>query len=151
MAASRKKIKRLVNLRTSRKGIRQVLGDLEADIMEKCWQESPCSVRDVHQKLAKGRSIAYTTVMTVMSRLAEKGLLERQQQGRAYMYVPTCSRDQFCSETIGTVMQGLLGGFGEPVLSQFVDTVSARDAAQLDELIKLIEDKKREQTSEVER
>lgn len=149
MAPSRKKKTRLVNLRTSRKGIRQVLGDLEADIMELCWLDSPCSVREVHEKLAESRQIAYTTVMTVMSRLAEKGLLERQQEGRAYMYIPTCSREQFCSETIGTVVQGLLGGFGEPVLSQFVDTVGAQDTAKLDELIKLIEEKKQEQSGEV--
>lgn len=119
--------------------------------MEICWEESPCSVRDVHEILAKDRSIAYTTVMTVMSRLAEKGLLERQQEGRAFMYVPTCTREQFCTETVGTVMKGLLGGFGEPVLSQFVDTVGAEDTAKLDELMKLIEEKKRQQEGRVGR
>lgn len=139
MAAKRKKL----NVRTARKGIRQVLGDLEADIMEVCWCTSPISVRDVHQQLAKKREIAYTTVMTVMTRLSEKGLLVRVQQGRAFLYSPTQNRDEFCSEAIQTVMQGLLGGFGEPVLSQFVDTVGAQDTAQLDELVRLIEEKKR--------
>lgn len=143
MNAQRKKILRHLNLRTSGKGIRQMLGDLEADIMELVWKENPASVRDVHELLAQKRSIAYTTVMTVMSRLAEKGLLERQQHGRAYLYAPTCSRDEFCSDTISTVMQGLLGGFGEPVLSNFVDAVGAQDAAKLDQLIQLIEEKKR--------
>ncbi len=139
----RKKTLRL-NLRTSGKGIRQVLGDLEADIMDLCWKDSPCSVRDVHLKLAKERDIAYTTVMTVMSRLAKKGLLEREQEGRAYLYSPTCSREEFCSDTISTVMEGLLGGFGEPVLSQFVDTIGEEDSAKLDELMRLIEAKKEE-------
>ncbi len=144
MAAKRKKTSRLVNLRTSRKGIHQVLGDLEADIMELMWRKSPASVREVHESLAEDRSIAYTTVMTVMSRLAEKGLLNREQHGRAYLYVPAQSREEFCSETIDTVMQGLLGGFGEPVLSHFVDTVGSEDTQKLDELMRLIEEKKAE-------
>lgn len=144
MAAKRKKPTRLVNLRTSRKGIRQVLGDLEADIMELLWKQSPASVRDIHENLASERTIAYTTVMTVMGRLAEKGLLKREQHGRAYLYVPCQNREQFCSEAISTVMEGLLGGFGEPVLSHFVDTVNSDDTAKLDELIRLIEKKKEE-------
>lgn len=144
MASTRRKKPRQLNLRTSGKGIRQVLGDLEADIMELCWQENPCSVRGIHEQLAVNRKLAYTTVMTVMSRLAEKGLLLRQHHGRAYLYTPACSRDEFCSDTISTVMQGLVGGFGEPVLSHFVDTIDAQDTAQLDELLRLIEAKKGE-------
>ncbi|MBI5870441.1 MAG: BlaI/MecI/CopY family transcriptional regulator [Actinobacteria bacterium] len=144
MAAKRKKSARLVNLRTSRKGIKQVLGDLEADIMELLWKKSPASVREIHENLASERTIAYTTVMTVMGRLAEKGLLIREQHGRAYLYVPTQTREEFCSEAISTVMEGLLGGFGEPVLSHFVDTVDSDDTAKLDELIRLIEKKKEE-------
>ncbi len=139
-----KKVKNFVSLRTSRKGIRQVLGDLEADIMELLWKKSPASVREIHGKLARKRPIAYTTVMTVMSRLAEKGMLEREPQGRAYLYSPTQSRQEFCSDAISTVMTGLLGSFGEPVLSHFVDTVGAEDREKLDELIRLIEAKKQE-------
>ncbi|MDO8737187.1 MAG: BlaI/MecI/CopY family transcriptional regulator [Thermoleophilia bacterium] len=144
MVAKRKNRVRRVNLRTSRKGIRQVLGDLEADIMELIWKDSPASVREIHENLAQERTIAYTTVMTVMGRLAEKGMLSREQHGRAYLYVPTQNREQFCSEAISTVMEGLLGGFGEPVLSHFVDTVDSEDSAKLDELIRLIEKKKEE-------
>ncbi|MHB9053211.1 MAG: BlaI/MecI/CopY family transcriptional regulator [Thermoleophilia bacterium] len=144
MAIRKKKTSRLVNLKPSKKGVRQVLGDLETDIMEILWRKNQASVREVHETLAKERNIAYTTVMTVMSRLAEKGLLRREQQGRAYLYAPTQTRDEFCSETISTVVQGLIGGFGEPVLSQFVDSVSAQDADQLDELVRLIEAKKKE-------
>ena len=145
MAGKRKKTARLVNLRTSKKGIRQVLGDLEADIMELMWSDGPACVRDVHESLAGERAIAYTTVMTVMSRLAEKGMLKREQSGRAYLYSPTQTREEFCSETVSTVVQGLLGGFGEPVLSQFVDTIGSSDAQNLDELMRLIEERKKEE------
>lgn len=131
-----------MKFRTSASGVKHVLGDLEADIMELCWREHPCSVKDVHGTLSREREIAYTTVMTVMSRLAEKGLLDRRQEGRAYLYEPTQSRDEFCSETISNVMTGLIGGFGEPVLSHFVDTIDSIDPEKLDELMRLIEDKR---------
>lgn len=149
MAAKRQKKSRLINLRTSRKGIRQVLGDLETDIMEILWRESPASVRQVHEALARERAIAYTTVMTVMSRLTEKGLLKREQHGRAYLYVPTQTREEFCSDTISAVVQSLIGGFGEPVISQFVDTIGSGNAEKLDELIRLIEKKKKEAAKSV--
>lgn len=144
MASFGKKKLFLFSLRTSKKGIRQVLGDLEADIMEQMWLRSPASVREVHDSLAENRTIAYTTVMTVMGRLAQKGVLKRQQRGRAFLYQPTCSREEFCSNAVNTVVEGLLGGFGEPVLSQFVDSVSNHDAATLDQLVRLIEEKKKQ-------
>ena len=71
-----------VSLKGYNPGLRQVLGDLEAEIMECVGQMGSASVRDVHEVLLGRRHIAYTTVMTVMSRLAEKGLLARRQDGR---------------------------------------------------------------------
>src|SRR5690349_7256712 len=57
-----------------KKGLRKILGDLEADVMEAIWALGQATVHDVHQRLADAnRELAYTTVMTVMSRLAEKG------------------------------------------------------------------------------
>lgn len=120
-------------------GVRRLLGELEAEVMEVLWRQSPASVRDVHQQLAARRDIAYTTVMTVMSRLAEKGLLEREQRGRAYLYTPTRSRDRFGAEAVLQVMKDFWGGYREPALSGFVDAISDEDAARLDELARLIE------------
>lgn len=111
--------------------------------MELLWRRSPASVREVQKQLEARRPIAYTTVMTVMSRLAEKGLLEREQRGRAYLYKPTRSRDRFGAEAVLDVMKEFWGGYREPALSHFVDAISDEDAARLDELIRLIEDRKK--------
>src|SRR5680860_1755722 len=62
------------HLNTGNEGLGQVLGDLEAEIMECMWDLGSASVRRVHECLQEDRNIAYTTVMTVMTRLAEKGL-----------------------------------------------------------------------------
>jgi len=131
-----------VRLKTSGKGIGQTMGPLETEIMELLWKKSPSSVRDIYERLLDDRRIAYTTVMTVLNRLFEKGLLERSQEGRAYLYSPVQTREEYCSETIRTVVQGLLSGFGEPVLHHFVDTVNEHDDAELDELVRIIEEKK---------
>jgi hypothetical protein len=79
-----------------KKGLRKILGDLEADVMEAIWARGEATVHDVHERLAGAdRELAYTTVMTVMSRLAEKGLLERRKDGAAYLYMPAASKEEF--------------------------------------------------------
>lgn len=136
-----------VNLNTGNQGLRQVLGELEAEIMECMWELGSASVRDVHVCLAEKREIAYTTVMTVMSRLAEKGMLERRQEGRAYLYAPVETRDAFCTNVVRRVMDGLFGGAGRPVLAHFVENLTEADSAELDGLARLIEAKRQERAS----
>ena len=72
-----------IRFRPDQEGLRAALFDLEADIMEvvwsKGWQEF--AVADVQHELERERDIAYTTVMTTVSRLHEKGLLDREREG----------------------------------------------------------------------
>ncbi|MFF2407598.1 BlaI/MecI/CopY family transcriptional regulator [Streptomyces sp. NPDC058092] len=68
------------------------LGALEREVMRVCWDERhPVTVRRVLSRLNLDRAqpLAYTTAMTVMARLAEKGVLSRARQGRGYVYAPT--------------------------------------------------------------
>jgi predicted transcriptional regulator len=145
MADSEVNKKRSVRLNFEGSGVGQTLGPLETEIMEILWKSSPVSVRDVYERLRQERPIAYTTVMTVLNRLCEKELLEREQSGRAYIYSPVMNRDEYCSDTLHRVMKRLLNGFGDPVLSHFVDAVEDQDADQLDKLIKIIEEKKKQE------
>ena len=136
-----------VSLNSGQSGLRQVLGDLEADIMECMWNLGAATVRDVHECLVPRRDIAYTTVMTVMTRLADKGLLQRKQEGRAYVYSPVESRDAFCAGVVKSVVRGLFGGMGAPVLAHFVEGLSDDDQAELDALAAIIEQKRKERGS----
>jgi predicted transcriptional regulator len=125
-----------------KKGLRKILGDLETDVMEAIWARGRATVHDVHERLAAAdREVAYTTVMTVMSRLAEKGLLEKQKDGAAYVYTPAASKEEFTSRTVGTVLSELLEDFTAPAMSQFVDLVG--DEAAVEALAKAIEEKRR--------
>lgn len=136
---------RAVGTPRERSGLRQVLGELEEEVMECIWERGPVSVREVHQCLLEKRDIAYTTVMTVMSRLAEKGLLVRHPEGRAFIYSACAPRDEFCAGVVRKFMDGMLVGASKPVLAHFIESLTADDAAQLDMLAEIIEEKRREQ------
>ena len=80
-----------------------VMGELEQAVMDILWNRpEPLSVRDVHELLAADRDLAYTTVMTVLDRLAKKGLVVRNLDGRAWLYRPANSRaGQIAAEMLG--------------------------------------------------
>jgi predicted transcriptional regulator len=119
------------------------LGDLQAEVMAFVWAREEVSVRDVHESLSRKRGLAYTTVMTVMSRLAEQKLLRRRRVGASYVYRAAVSREQFAGRAIVSALSKLSGGIGTPVLMQFVDAVEDQSPEQLDELARIIQEKRR--------
>jgi predicted transcriptional regulator len=119
------------------------LGVLERDVMDIAWARDEFNVRDACERLAS--PVAYTTVMTTMDRLFKKGLLSRRKIGRAFLYRATASRHELESVVAGELVQSLLQDRSEPlpILSSLVDAVSDRDRALLDELERLIREKRR--------
>ena len=97
---------------------RGLLGPLEGEVMEALWATSePLSVRAVLDHLNEDRRppLAYTTVMTVMSRLAEKNVLRRVKHGRGYMYEP------MVTDEAGIAVQSVLRDFGDQAVAHFVE------------------------------
>ncbi len=124
------------------------LGPLEREVMDFVWrhfeQKGEASVRDVF--LAFGERLAYTTLMTTLDRLYKKGLLERRKARRAFHYSPRLTPQEFTRSIARTVIDSLIGNGEngvEPVLACIVDAVSDRDRELLDELDRLIEEKRR--------
>jgi predicted transcriptional regulator len=89
-------------------GLEKLLGPLEVRIMHIIWQGERTTVKRVHQQLASQHNIAYTTVMTTMSRLAEKGILNRHREGLAYVYTPAITEDRFVAQAVEQVMASLM-------------------------------------------
>ena len=121
------------------------LGKLERAVLDQAWQRREVSVRDIY--LAFEERIAYTTLMTTLDRLYKKRLLDRRKDGRAFFYSPAVSREEFDHGIREDVIDGLLGHGAEgvrPVLACIVETVSEHDRKLLDELERLIKEKKRE-------
>lgn len=80
-------------------------GELEARIMELMWAaDGSRTVRDVHTELAAERTIAYTTVMTVMDKLHRKGWLDRESVGRAYAYLPRQSKEHYTADLMNEAL-----------------------------------------------
>ncbi|HEY3375394.1 MAG TPA: BlaI/MecI/CopY family transcriptional regulator [Candidatus Aquicultor sp.] len=134
---------RVGNLRLGESGVRKALGDLEADIMELVWQRDIASVREIHGLLEQNRDIAYTTVMTVMSRLADKGILKKERDGKQYLYAAAISKAEFSQTMFDLVMKGFHIDLGARALAFFVDSLT-EDESTLDELERLIQEKRKQ-------
>ena len=86
------------------------LGDLEREVMTQLWDSAePLTVRQVHERLSRDRDLAYTTVMTVLDRLAKKGVVTQQRADRAYRYAPAQTR----AEMTAAVMLDALNDTGD--------------------------------------
>jgi predicted transcriptional regulator len=121
------------------------LGKLERQVLEETWRRGETSVRDVFIAFAEG--VAYTTLMTTLDRLYKKRLLSRRKDGRAFFYSPLVTRAELEQGIREDVIEGLLGRGAEgvePVLACIVEAVSDRDRELLDELDRLIKEKRRE-------
>jgi predicted transcriptional regulator len=112
------------------------LGDLEREVMAHLWDaDGPLTVRQVHETLlsgSAGRSLAYTTVMTVLDRLAKKGVVRQERADRAYRYAPVQTRE----EMTAALMLDALGATPEgpardAALVHFVGRVGPEGAAAL--------------------
>ncbi|QWF81225.1 BlaI/MecI/CopY family transcriptional regulator [Amycolatopsis sp. CA-230715] len=105
------------------------LGELERAVMDALWDRGePATVRVVHADLAE-RDLAYTTVMTVLTRLADKGLVRRERDGRAWRYVPAAKREDYIAELMLEAL-ALTGDRG-PALVRFANSVSTDEAEAL--------------------
>ena len=101
-------------------------------------------MRDIY--LAFAERVAYTTLMTTLDRLYKKQILMRRKDGRAFLYQAAFSREQFEHGIREDVIDGLFNDENviQPLLACIVDTVSERDREMLDELDRLVKEKKRE-------
>jgi predicted transcriptional regulator len=115
---------------------KKVLGPLEGDIMEVIWEQGPTTVSAVHKALRDTKDIAYTTVMTTMSRLAKKHLLTQDRSATTYVYTPALGRVEFQRYVITGVVSALLDDYGDEVIDLFVDTVKDRGTASMERLKK---------------
>lgn len=109
--------------------------------MEVLWRGSDLPVRDVQSRLA--RRVAYTTVMTTLDRLFKKGFVNRRREGRAFLYTAALAEHEIeTTLTTGLVADLLGGSAAAPLLSNLVDVVGNRDDRLLDELERLVKNKK---------
>ena len=78
--------------------------------MNVLWSRDQATVREVHDSLSDARELAYTTIMTVMTRLHSRGLLEREKDGRAFVYKASSSQREVARSFVRRVVDRLMGG-----------------------------------------
>ncbi len=119
----------------------KVLGELETQIMEIVWKaEKSVSVSDVVKVLSKKRIIAYTTAMTIMGRLTEKGLLKRKSVGKAYTYLPTYSKDTFLSRISRQFIKNFVASFGDTAIAHFAEELDKVPTTKKKKLLSMLRD-----------
>lgn len=122
-----------------------MLGPLETLVMGVLWDRGPSTVARVHAALKGRRDVAYTTVLTILSRLKEKGLVQRTQVDSSHLYEPTMTREEFAGSVVEGVVDSLLEAFSQPALAYFVRRLSEKDESLLKEMERLLEERAKQE------
>lgn len=114
------------------------LGEAELAVMRVLWDEGQLTVRDVMNRLhERGRPVAYTTVLTFLSRLEQKGVVASDKRDTAYVYRAKISRESVSASRIKVLVNQLYDGAAAPMLLQLIENekFSSEEIAQLRKLI----------------
>jgi predicted transcriptional regulator len=119
------------------------LGELEREVMDRLWSEpEPQTVRQVHEALAAHRDLAYTTIMTVLQRLAKKNLVVQHRDDRAHRYAPTHGRDELVAGLmVDALDQAADSGSRQAALVHFVERVGVDEAQAMRRALAELESK----------
>ncbi|MEA2505712.1 MAG: hypothetical protein QOH48_330 [Actinomycetota bacterium] len=125
-----------------KQALADLLGPLESEVMDIVWDQGDVTVRDVHEALQAEHPIAYTTVMTTLGRLADKGLVQRDDDQPAHRYSVLVTRDQYARSTVKSVVDWLVSHFPDPAVAYFVDRVEEEDEQVIMRLRKAIDQRR---------
>lgn len=113
----------------------------EAEIMRVVWDRSePVTVREVYEAIRKNRPVAYTTVMSVMNKLARKEVLVQDTSAAAYRYTAAVSDIEVASDVLDAVVEKILAGAVEPLISRLLGSKNHLTEEQLKRLEELLQD-----------
>lgn len=115
----------------------EALGQLQQEVMDEVWDLGQATVAEVHNRIAKRRKIAYTTVLTTMRNLEKRGMLTHRQRGKAFLYRPTMEREQYAAGTVKEFVGRVFGGKPEELLCHLLgaDKIDRDDLARLREMV----------------
>jgi predicted transcriptional regulator len=118
------------------------LGETEMEVLRHVWALRRCTVREVHAAINADRSLAYTTVMTVMKNLAKKGYLRHDKDGTAYVYRPAQPAAEVQRSLLAGFVEKVFGGSPTAFVSALADpeTLTDADRARLEALVASLPD-----------
>jgi predicted transcriptional regulator len=115
------------------------LHELEAEVMEDIWRLGEVNVRAVMDALnaRSEKERKYTTIMTIMSRLDTKGLLNRRREGKTDFYSPSMSREEYLEARAQAEVGALVDEFGDVALVHFAKQMATLDPKRREQLRRL--------------
>lgn len=128
---------RIRKFKMNESGLNRFFGPLEAKIMDILWNDVEMTIKDVQQTLDQEKLTNFNTVMTVMNRLVDKGILQKRTEGRSSLYKPVLSRDDFLNTQSKEMTNELIDEFGNVVVSHMLDALEDVD----DDLVAMLEKK----------
>lgn len=131
------------SFKLAEEGLTHIFGELEAKLMEAVWALEQASVQDVIDYL--GGTLNYKTTMTVLNRMTAKGVLERHRRSRAFIYTATSSKEDLLAGVFDRMVRGMFDDdFRKIALAQLVETAESIDPELLDDISRLIEQRKQD-------
>jgi predicted transcriptional regulator len=110
-------------------------GDLETVVMDRLWDRGgTTTVRELFEELRADREIAYTTVMSTMDNLHRKSWLSRERRGKAYLYWPNMTREEYSARLMRDALDA--GGRSDLVLAHFLDQITDAESAALRKVLR---------------
>ncbi|MGH9446700.1 MAG: BlaI/MecI/CopY family transcriptional regulator [Terriglobia bacterium] len=119
------------------------LTDQELEIMKIVWERNSATVRHVYETLLARRKIAYTTVMTMMGILEDKGYLKKTAADRAYVYQPARPKSQVITAMVQDFVNRVFDGAAEPLLVHLVreERLSPKEIEKITKIARAIQEK----------
>lgn len=137
-------------MRLDADGLAKVLGDLEARIMRAAWDLGcPSPARQVHERVAEQHDVQLLTVVTVLNKLVDKGMLRRDKKHDVFHYATRLSEDEFLTCVSRRMVEGVLSFSPGGISASLVDVLAERDPAQLADLARLIQRRLRQQREQL--
>ena len=126
------------------------LGETEMEVLQRVWAMGEASVADVHDSILNARPVAYTTVMTVMKKLARKGFLHCDSSGSRYLYTPARPPAQVRQELVQDLLDHVFHGSAAALVQTLVrsETLSADESAEIKALLVRMEEEEEHEEDE---
>jgi len=120
-----------------------MFGSTELPVLEALWEKGALTGREIYEEVRRSKELAYTTVLTTVGRMLKKGSIRRKKRDGIYIYEPAWTKLEFKRQAASAVIRGIVEVSPLHAVSAFVDILSLRDADKLDEIMKIIEEKRK--------
>ncbi len=115
------------------------LGETEMEVLQHVWQLRQATVAQVHERILISRKVAYTTIMTVMKKLSDKGYLDYEKDGATYVYQPAKSEQEVQQSLLSNLVDKAFNGSPLALIQTLVKKEDLSHQER-DDILKLIED-----------